>query len=86
MAIREALVSFLESPCVSCPKLIIESDSKNAIGWVNNPYDAPWKVRKFVNHILNLRSQLSDVQFLHICREANQRADHLAKEGAIQEG
>ncbi|XVF79317.1 hypothetical protein PTKIN_Ptkin14bG0211600 [Pterospermum kingtungense] len=85
MAIREALVLFLASPWVNCSKLIIESDSRIAIGWVNNPNEAPWKVRMFVNHITNLRSQIKDLQIFHIFREANQRADQLAKKGAKQE-
>ncbi|XVF78929.1 hypothetical protein PTKIN_Ptkin14bG0177800 [Pterospermum kingtungense] len=43
MAIKEVLVLFLASFWAKWLNLIIESDSKITIGWVNNPNEAPWK-------------------------------------------
>ncbi|XVF73337.1 hypothetical protein PTKIN_Ptkin12aG0193300 [Pterospermum kingtungense] len=80
LAIREAVEVFLASR-VRDKKLITESDSKIAVSWVNNPNAAPWSVRNIINYIVNLRSQISKSVVLHIFREANQRADFLAKQG-----
>lgn len=53
----------------------------NAVGLVNRPDSAPSRIRKFILHIFNLRRQVVDGMVCRIYREANQRADQLAKEG-----
>ncbi|EOY29149.1 Uncharacterized protein TCM_036783 [Theobroma cacao] len=42
---------------------------------------APWRLRKCLLHIERLREKLNDWKIQHVNREANQRADALAKEG-----
>ncbi|XVF65611.1 hypothetical protein PTKIN_Ptkin09bG0262900 [Pterospermum kingtungense] len=81
LAIREDVEVFLPSR-VRDKKLIIESDSKTAVSWVNNPNAAPWSIRNIINYIVNLRIQVSNSVVLHIFSEANQRADFLGKQGA----
>ncbi|XVF66499.1 hypothetical protein PTKIN_Ptkin10aG0041000 [Pterospermum kingtungense] len=81
MAIREAFLTFIDSPYVYNCALIVESDSKNAVTWVNSPLSAPWRVLNFINHIECLKRKLRKWEVVHIFREANQVADQLAKEG-----
>ncbi|XVF42361.1 hypothetical protein PTKIN_Ptkin01aG0355800 [Pterospermum kingtungense] len=72
---------FMASPWNRDKKLILYSDSKIVVGWVNKPNVTPWRVRNIINQIVNLRSQVSNLVVLHIFREANQRADQLVKQG-----
>ncbi|XVF84544.1 hypothetical protein PTKIN_Ptkin17bG0045500 [Pterospermum kingtungense] len=51
LAIREAFLIFITSPFVLDKLLIVESDSANAVNWVNFPESAPWRVQTFINHI-----------------------------------
>ncbi|XVF82159.1 hypothetical protein PTKIN_Ptkin16aG0022400 [Pterospermum kingtungense] len=81
LAIREGLILFLSSPWAQCKELIIESDSKIAINWVNNPESAPWRIRKFVTHMETLKPRVIGLTFVHVFREVNQIVDQLAKEG-----
>ncbi|XVF57055.1 hypothetical protein PTKIN_Ptkin06aG0172600 [Pterospermum kingtungense] len=85
LAIREALIVFISSPWVFSDGLIIESDSKFATNWVLNPALPTWKVRNFVNHIENLKSQVLEFRVMQIYREANRTTDALAKEGTDRE-
>ncbi|XVF39216.1 hypothetical protein PTKIN_Ptkin01aG0017700 [Pterospermum kingtungense] len=80
LAIREAFLVFIDSPFVSDNVLIIESDSKTAVNWVNSPLSAPWMVLNFINHIECLKKQIIGWEVTHIFREANQVEDQLAKE------
>ncbi|XVF41900.1 hypothetical protein PTKIN_Ptkin01aG0317600 [Pterospermum kingtungense] len=45
LAIKEALEVFTASSWCSNKKLIIESDSKIVVGWVNKPNTAPWRIQ-----------------------------------------
>ena len=56
LAVREALRIFAASKWVSSHKLIIESDSSNAIKWVRHPQDAPWAMKNYISHIETKRS------------------------------
>ncbi|XVF45785.1 hypothetical protein PTKIN_Ptkin02bG0234500 [Pterospermum kingtungense] len=80
LAIREAFLVFIASPLVVDKKLIIESDSQNAVSWVNVPSSAPWRVFNFINHIEALKMQVIDWKVNHVFREMNEVADNLAKE------
>ncbi|XVF41915.1 hypothetical protein PTKIN_Ptkin01aG0319200 [Pterospermum kingtungense] len=79
--IKEAFVLFLASPWASNCALVIESDSTNAVKWVNHPQTAPWRLRKWVVHIENLKLQPIEWKVVHILRERNGIADGLAKAG-----
>ncbi|XVF84739.1 hypothetical protein PTKIN_Ptkin17bG0062500 [Pterospermum kingtungense] len=61
--------------------LIVESDSRNAVGWVNNPFSTPWRLKHLINHIENLKLLLPEWQVSHIYRECNSIANNLAKDG-----
>ncbi|OMO98831.1 reverse transcriptase [Corchorus capsularis] len=80
-AIREAILMFCASRWVTTHGLIIESDSRNAIKWIECPDEVPWRLRKWVSHIGNLLKNCSSYSFNHIFREASMEADKLAKEG-----
>ena len=80
-AIRKALLLFCASSWVDSFGLVMESDSRNAVSWVEKPDDVPWRLRKWVSHIVLLKRKLSNFRIVHTFREANQEADALAKGG-----
>ncbi|XVE92796.1 hypothetical protein REPUB_Repub01dG0133100 [Reevesia pubescens] len=47
LVIKEAFTIFVKSMWGSSFGLIIESDSANAIRWVNSPTSTPWKLKKY---------------------------------------
>lgn len=61
--------------------MVVESDSKNAVQWINAPEKAPWRLRKWILHIEMLKRKVVQWEVQHIFREANQQADNLAKTG-----
>ncbi|XVF70496.1 hypothetical protein PTKIN_Ptkin11bG0166300 [Pterospermum kingtungense] len=80
LAIREAFLIFIDSPFVIDRELIVESDSINAVNWVNSPSSTPWRVLNFINHNENLKKQLKGWKVTHVFREVNCITDQLAKE------
>jgi ribonuclease HI len=86
LAIDFALEMCLDrTDCVDM-NLIVESDSKNALAWVNNASLCPWGLRFVHNKLKNILMVLKKVLFIHICRESNQEADALAKRGSLLQG
>ncbi|XVF45253.1 hypothetical protein PTKIN_Ptkin02bG0190300 [Pterospermum kingtungense] len=85
IAIREAFILFLSSLWALSSKLIVESDSMIAVGWVSKPSAVAWKVRNLINHLENLKLKINNWEIVHTYREANQVADSLAKEGVYRE-
>ncbi|XVF54365.1 hypothetical protein PTKIN_Ptkin05aG0175600 [Pterospermum kingtungense] len=81
LAIREAFLLFTSSPWAPSCKLIIESDSLVAVKWTLAPVSVAWRMRNVSNHIENLKVLLAGWDIQHTLREANHRADMLAKEG-----
>ena len=77
LAILEGLRLFARTYIGS---LLVESDSSNAITWVSNKKDFPWKFQFHFNEIRELSATLN-VSFLHEVRSANSIADALAKQG-----
>ncbi|EOY09873.1 Uncharacterized protein TCM_025243 [Theobroma cacao] len=61
--------------------MVVESDSKNAVQWINEPKKAPWRMRKWIFHIEMLKRKMVQWEVQHVSREANQQADNLAKSG-----
>ncbi|XVF70541.1 hypothetical protein PTKIN_Ptkin11bG0169800 [Pterospermum kingtungense] len=84
MAIKEAFSLLVSSPWAKMNKLIVESDSYNAVQWTNKPESAPWKMRNIINQIECLKSKVCQWEVVHIFREANSIADGLAKEGVLR--
>ncbi|XVE77582.1 hypothetical protein DITRI_Ditri13aG0075100 [Diplodiscus trichospermus] len=60
-------------------KLIIESDSRNAVKWISEPKEAPWRMRKLIGHIENLKMHATNWSIVHTLREGNEMADGLTK-------
>ncbi|XVF39326.1 hypothetical protein PTKIN_Ptkin01aG0025500 [Pterospermum kingtungense] len=48
MAIREALLLFVQSRWISNVPLIVESDSSNAVKWFSNPSAAFWRLKRYL--------------------------------------
>ncbi|EOX92975.1 Uncharacterized protein TCM_001832 [Theobroma cacao] len=80
MAILKALKLFAASPYTSSP-LIIESDSRVALSWVNSVEKRPWDKWSILNELNSLRITLGTVSFKHIFKEGNDFVDSLAKYG-----
>ncbi|XVF88973.1 hypothetical protein PTKIN_Ptkin19aG0094400 [Pterospermum kingtungense] len=81
LAIREALIQFVTSRWAQDFSLTIESDSAPAVAWISKPDEAPWRLRNFICHILNIKSKIRHLKVVHILREGNNLADSLAKQG-----
>ncbi|EOY03463.1 Uncharacterized protein TCM_018555 [Theobroma cacao] len=62
-------------------KLLIKSDSTNAVKWTKCPNSAPWRMRQLILQMERLKVEVKDWEIGHDRRKANQRADTLAKEG-----
>ncbi|EOY00033.1 Uncharacterized protein TCM_009399 [Theobroma cacao] len=82
MAVREAFLIFSSSIWKDNHKLLIDSDSSNVVKWTIHPDMAPWRMRKVVLQLERLKEELEGWEIRHVRREANQRSDALAKQGA----
>ncbi|EOX92904.1 Uncharacterized protein TCM_001756 [Theobroma cacao] len=82
-AIREAFLILSASKWAISHSLVIESDSQNAVKWINAPGEAPWRFRKWMLHIEKLKKGIRKWEVNHIFRENNQLPDRLAKEGVM---
>ncbi|EOY02251.1 Uncharacterized protein TCM_016783 [Theobroma cacao] len=47
-AIREAFLIFSASKWAMSHSLVIESNSQNAVKWINAPGEAPWRFKKWI--------------------------------------
>ncbi|OMO61164.1 Endonuclease/exonuclease/phosphatase [Corchorus capsularis] len=79
--IREAILIYSASPWALSHPLIIESDSLNACGWINNPSGVPWKLRNISMNIDQLKTKIASWSIDNVPREQNSEADALAKSG-----
>jgi ribonuclease HI len=86
LAIVFALEQCLDKGWLSGGTITIESDSKNALAWVNKSEDCPWSLRFACNKLRNILLSLNVVKFVHVNREANSSADVLAKRGSNMVG
>ncbi|EOY33653.1 Uncharacterized protein TCM_041559 [Theobroma cacao] len=78
----EAFILFIASKLGQAHSLVIESDSCNAVKWVNQPSDGPWRLRKWILHIDRLKMDVKSWEIKHIYRQNNQLADRLVKQGS----
>ncbi|EOY00278.1 Uncharacterized protein TCM_010121 [Theobroma cacao] len=81
LGIREAFILFSNSIWANNYYLVIESDSRNAIKWINDPRKTPWRLRKWMLHIEVLKKRVKGWKARHTLREGNRKADQLANEG-----
>jgi ribonuclease HI len=86
LAIVFGLEQSLDKEWLSSSNIIVESDSKNALAWVNNSESCPWSLRFASNKLKNILLSLKSVMFVHVNREANSVADELEKKGSSMEG
>ncbi|EOY16579.1 Uncharacterized protein TCM_035385 [Theobroma cacao] len=80
LGIKEAFILFSNSIWANNYFLVIESDSRNAIKWINDPQKTPWRLRKWMLHIEVLKKRVKGWKARHTLREGNCEADQLAKE------
>ncbi|XVF83970.1 hypothetical protein PTKIN_Ptkin16aG0537100 [Pterospermum kingtungense] len=84
LAIKEAFVLFAESQWARSHKLIVESDSSDAVSWSNHPTNAPWAMRRYINQIECLKGNIRGWEVVHVRRACNSAADSLAKEAVFR--
>ncbi|EOY23054.1 Uncharacterized protein TCM_015057 [Theobroma cacao] len=71
MAIKEAFLIFSVSRWKNNHKLLIESDSSNAVKWIKHPDGAPWRMRKLILQTKKLKREVEGWEIQHVRREAN---------------
>lgn len=84
LAIHKAIMISLSSDMVKGAKLILESDSANAVLWSNDDKGGPWNMNFHLNFIRNARKNGLDITIVHRGRGANYVADSLAKQGLLR--
>ena len=82
---NEAEVYALLLGCRELAKLggsypIIEGDSFSTIQWASGKASYPWRIADWVEEVQDIAKKIG-VSFCHILREANSKADGLAREG-----
>ncbi|KAE8731152.1 hypothetical protein F3Y22_tig00002840pilonHSYRG00484 [Hibiscus syriacus] len=80
-AIRVALELFVEAGWHSHWNLIIESDSKIVLNWVNSAVSRSWRGWFWFEEIDNLRRKLAHSSFAYSLRQINGMADQHGKLG-----
>ncbi|KAE8679344.1 crossover junction endonuclease MUS81-like isoform X2 [Hibiscus syriacus] len=79
-AIKKGIEVFVASVWVSKGRLIVESDSKQAVDWILDQATVPTFLSQFVKDLMSVVS-LHDIIVRWIPRSCNCEADKLAKEG-----
>lgn len=69
MAIVFALEMSLQQDWLQQAEIIVESDSKNALVWVERKEEYPWNLRFYCNKLNNILLILKNVSFVHNNRE-----------------
>ncbi|KAL4325602.1 hypothetical protein GQ457_11G004690 [Hibiscus cannabinus] len=83
MAVKIALLLFIQANWVGKVLLILESDSQLALHWIMNSDSRPWRWWKDFEEIDSLVKTIDQVKFDYVPRERNCLADNLAKAGVI---
>ncbi|XP_048491371.1 uncharacterized protein LOC125492703 [Beta vulgaris subsp. vulgaris] len=81
LAIHRAIMLSLYCETTKSSKLVLESDSSNAVLWSNGDRCGPWNMHHHLNFIRNARKKHLDISISHMGRSANSIADALAKQG-----
>lgn len=66
-------------------KLIVESDSSNAVQWGNEGNNGPWNLNFIINFIRSTMKTGHGVEIIYKRRESNMVADSLAKRGLTRQ-
>ncbi|XP_048502690.1 uncharacterized protein LOC125498510 [Beta vulgaris subsp. vulgaris] len=80
-AIQRAIKLSSSIGCLSGAKMMVESDSLNAVSWCNGNADGPWNLNFVINFIRNAMRCDSGIEITYKSRESNVVADLLAKQG-----
>lgn len=81
LAIYRACKITMSMDVLKSQKLIIESDSANAVRWCNEEQGGPWSLNFQLNYIRNARRDWLQISIIHKGRGSNMVADALAKQG-----
>ncbi|KAF5186342.1 hypothetical protein FRX31_024074, partial [Thalictrum thalictroides] len=63
---------------MSITRVLIASDSKNAVLCLKGEQVVPWYTRETIQEIQEMCQRLEDHTFIHVFKETNQAADYLA--------
>lgn len=74
-AFHRAIRISLSSEKIKSSKIILESDSSNAVLWCNADNGGPWNLNFQLNFIRNARKNGLDISIVHKSRSANFVAD-----------
>ncbi|XP_010667512.1 uncharacterized protein LOC104884533 [Beta vulgaris subsp. vulgaris] len=80
-AIFRAIKISINSDRIKNHRIIIISDSSNAVQWCNQDSGGPWNLSFMLNFIRNARKQWLTLSIIHKVRATNGVADSLAKQG-----
>ena len=81
MAIYRAIQITMAYKNLKNAKVLIESDSANAVRWCNEDSGGPWNLNFQLNSIRNARKNRMAIEIIHKGRSSNMVADLLAKQG-----
>ncbi|GMI85548.1 hypothetical protein like AT4G29090 [Hibiscus trionum] len=79
--IKIGLQVFTEMEWSGSESLIVESDSKIVLNWINDVSQRPWRWWSVLLEIDSLVREIGVVIFTHVGRQSNTMADALAKDG-----
>ena len=80
-AIMRAIMISLSCDKTKNQRIIIESDSMNAVKWCLEEEGGPWNISFQLNFIRNARRKWLNLSIIHRGRESNNVADCMAKQG-----
>ncbi|KAE8661701.1 hypothetical protein F3Y22_tig00113725pilonHSYRG01912 [Hibiscus syriacus] len=84
LAIKIALDVYIDS-CWCCKAaLIVESDSKVVLNWIQNAYSRPWRLGVIFQEIDVNTLKISEIRFVFSPRTTNNMEDYLAKMGSTR--
>ncbi|PWA41098.1 hypothetical protein CTI12_AA559960 [Artemisia annua] len=81
LAIKEASKMLNKKVEFNSVKIVIESDSLNAVSWTHTPIKRPWRFLPYFQEVDIFLSSCSSHSIVHVHRECNSDADKLAKDG-----
>lgn len=81
LAIHRDIKLFSAHDSLRCHKLIVESDSINAVKWCTSESKGSWNLTFIINFIKRSAKLGKDIHFIRKSRESNIVADSLVKQG-----
>ena len=81
VALKEACKMLNKKVELNSVKIVIESDSLNAVSWTQAPTKRQWRLFAYFQEVDIFLSSCSSFSVVHVHRECNSDADKLAKDG-----